>query len=98
MNTISDSSSIGVLGIWITLIVLAALNIAAAYLPIGRWTWIITYPIAATMALLIMATYMRLRSSNVIVRIFAAAGFFWLLLWFAVTLTDYLTRPQLYLT
>ncbi|MBA2410561.1 MAG: oxidase [Gammaproteobacteria bacterium] len=98
MNTTSDHSSIGVLGIWITLIVLAALSIAAAYLPIGSWTWIITYPIAAMMALLIMASYMRLRSSTVIVRIFAGAGFFWLLLWFAVTLTDYLTRPHLYLT
>jgi cytochrome c oxidase subunit 4 len=82
--------------VWIFLIGLAAINIAVAYLPIGTWTWAITYPIAVVMTLLIMIFFMHLRDATMLVRIFAAAGFFWLMLLFAISLADYLTRVQVY--
>lgn len=42
--------------------------------------------------LLIMTVFMHLRQENPLVRLAAAAGFFWLLLMFTLTLSDYLTR------
>lgn len=83
--------------VWAFLIGLAAINIALAYVPIGTWTWPITYSISIGMMLLIMIFFMHLRDSTSLVRLFAAAGFCWLMLWFAIGLADYLTRPQIYL-
>jgi cytochrome c oxidase subunit 4 len=84
-------------GVWALLIALAVINIALAFLPIGVWSWTIAYPIAALMALLIMIFFMHLRESTTLIRIFAAAGFFWLMLLFSISLADYLTRAYIYL-
>ena len=82
---------------WVFLLGLAAANIAFAYLPIGSWTWTITYPIAFTMAFLIMVNFMRLRTSSRLIKLVAATGIFWLALWFSIGLADYLSRPEIYL-
>lgn len=48
--------------------------------------------IAAVKALLVALVFMRLRRETPLVRLFSAAGLFWLLLLMGLTLTDYLTR------
>jgi cytochrome c oxidase subunit IV len=83
--------------VWALLIALAVINIALAFLPIGAWSWTIAYPIAALMALLIMIFFMHLHESTTLIRIFAVAGFFWLMLLFSISMADYLTRAYIYL-
>jgi cytochrome c oxidase subunit 4 len=39
-----------------------------------------------------MLIFMEVRHSNKLVKVFAVAGFFWLLIQFTLTASDYLTR------
>jgi hypothetical protein len=57
----------------------------------------VTYPISIITMLLAMTFCMHLRDSTVLVRIFAAAGYFWAMLLFASGLVNDFTRPQIYL-
>ncbi len=97
MNTPEATPKFVLFRTWIFLLGLAAANIAFAYLPIGSWTWTITYPIAFIMAFLIMVNFMHLRTSSRLIKLVAATGIFWLSLWFAIALADYLSRPEIYL-
>jgi caa(3)-type oxidase subunit IV len=81
----------------IFLVGLAAIKGAATYLWIGTWMCSVTYPISIIMMLLTMTFYIHLRDSTVLVRIFAAAGYFWTMLLYASGLASYFTRPQIYL-
>lgn len=95
MSTPPINAGLTILRVWLLLLGLGVINIATAYVPIGAWTWTITYPIAATMTALIMIYYMHLRDSTRLVRIVAGAGFFWLMLLFFISFADYLTRQPL---
>ena len=81
----------------IFLVGLAAIKVAATYLRIGTWMCSVTYPISIIMMLLTITFYIDLRDSTVLVRIFAAAGYFWTMLLYASGLASYFTRPQIYL-
>ena len=50
--------------------------------------------IAAAKALLVLLLFMELKASNALVRAFAAAGFFWLLIMIALTSADYTHRTD----
>jgi len=77
------------------LLVLLALTIAAAYVPLGRFNWVAAMAISAAKTVLIVSFFMHLRSSNRIVWIAAGAGCFWLALLMILSLTDFWTRGWL---
>ena len=77
---------------WIALLVLLAITTGAAFLPLGRFNAFIALAIAVCKALLVLIFFMELRRSSGLVRVFAAAGFFWLLILLTLTSADYLTR------
>lgn len=81
------------LWIYLSLVALLAITIGVALLPVeSAFKPVVGLAVATTKAGLIAAFFMELRDRGGMVRIFAAAGTFWLLLLFALSACDYLTR------
>ncbi len=77
---------------WGLLILLFAISLGSAYIPIGPGNLVLNLLIAAMMAIVLAVFLMDLRSSQILVRIVAIAGLFWLLIMFSLTFSDYLAR------
>jgi cytochrome c oxidase subunit 4 len=75
-----------------TLMVLLLLSVGAADLDLGRWNFIAAAGIATCKAVLILLFFMHVRYSSPLIWLFSVAGFFWLAILFALTLSDYVTR------
>lgn len=78
--------------VWIGLLTLLLLTLGSAYLPLGWLNGVVNLAIAIAKALLVMIFFMHLRSSHYVLRIAAAAGFFWLALLIGLSLADFLAR------
>jgi cytochrome c oxidase subunit IV len=78
--------------IWLVLLVLFAANLGAAYLPLGAGNIAVNLFIAAIMIVLLVTFLMDLQNARALLRVVAVAGLFWLVLMFALTFNDYLTR------
>jgi cytochrome c oxidase subunit IV len=74
------------------LMVLLVLTIVAAYLPLGPLSLLTALTIAVVKALLIVLFFMHARYSHRLVWLAACAGFFWLFIMLALTLSDYASR------
>jgi cytochrome c oxidase subunit IV len=80
------------LPIWAALLALLGLTLGAAYVPLGAFNVAVGLAIAALKGGIVALLFMNLRRSGTLVRLAAAAGFFWLVVLFALTLSDFLTR------
>jgi cytochrome c oxidase subunit 4 len=78
--------------IWLALVVLLAITVGSAYVPLGPANGAINLGVAAAKAALVALFFMNLATSSVLVRLAAAAGVFWLVFLFVMTAGDYLTR------
>lgn len=78
--------------VWLALVVLFAVSLGSAYLPLGDGNIAANLLIAAVMIVLLVTFLMDLRRAQTIMRIVAAAGLFWLILMFSLTFNDYLSR------
>jgi cytochrome c oxidase subunit IV len=78
--------------VWIGLLTLLLLTLGSAYLPLGWLNGVVNLAIAVVKALLVMIFFMHLRSSHYVLKIAAAAGFFWLALLIGLSLADFLAR------
>jgi cytochrome c oxidase subunit 4 len=67
---------------------------ASAFVPLGSFNLVVSLAIAVTKALIVILFFMELRSSRALVRAFAAAGFFWLLIMIILTGSDYWHRTD----
>jgi cytochrome c oxidase subunit 4 len=76
------------------LMVLLVITLVAAYFNLGEWNLLIAVTIAVVKALLIVLFFMHLAYSTRLVRVFAGAALFWLLILFTLTLGDYLARQS----
>jgi len=77
---------------WAVLLALLLVAVGTAYIPLGVVNVGLNLGIAVVKALLVMVVFMELGASRPVVRLAAAAGFFWLALLFILTLADYATR------
>jgi cytochrome c oxidase subunit 4 len=77
---------------YIALMILLVLTAGLAYVNLGPLNTAVSLAIAFAKALLIFWFFMHARQSRGLVRIFAGAGVFWLLIMFSLTFSDYLTR------
>jgi cytochrome c oxidase subunit 4 len=77
---------------WLALLLLLALTVTLAYLPLGAFNAVVALMIAATKAAIVAAIFMELRHRGLRTFVFAGAGLFWLgiLLWLGSM--DFLTR------
>jgi len=78
--------------VWLALLGLLALTLGSAYLRLGWVNGAINLVIAIAKALLVMIFFMHLRTSHYLLRIVAAAGFFWLALLLSLSFTDVTMR------
>jgi cytochrome c oxidase subunit 4 len=77
---------------WAVLLLLLGLSVLSSYLNIGIFHPIVNFGIALTQAALVFILFMKLRGRPSLKWVFAAAGFFWLVLLFGFSATDYFTR------
>ncbi len=82
----------GPMATWLILLLLFAASLGSAYLPLGVGNTALNLLIAAVMIALLVIFLMDLRRSPVLLRFVAAAGLFWLVIMFALTFSDYLSR------
>jgi len=79
---------------WLALMILIAATTASAFVPLGSLNLPISLAIAVAKALIVLLFFMELRASRPLVRSFAAAGFFWLLIMIVLTGADYWHRSD----
>jgi caa(3)-type oxidase subunit IV len=78
--------------VWLALLIVAAMEFGASFLPIPAGTRPILMLPAAIMAVVVALGYMRLLTAPEIARAFAVAGIFWLTVLLGLAMTDPLTR------
>jgi len=79
---------------WLALLILLALTTGSAFIPLGTANLFVSLGIAVTKALIVLLFFMELKTSSALVRVFAAAGFFWLMIMIALTTADYTHRTD----
>ncbi len=87
------------IGIFLTLLVCTALTVGASFVDFGgrlnSANVLVAMSIAVTKGLLVVLFFMHLRYSARLIWVFVGAGFFWLAILIALTLSDFLTRAWL---
>ncbi len=78
--------------IFAALLILLALTVGVSYVDLGVFNEVIALAIAAAKALLVILFFMHMRSSSRLTWLFAAAGFVWLAILIALTMSDYVSR------
>jgi cytochrome c oxidase subunit 4 len=82
--------------VWGALMALMILTAGLSRINLGEWSTVVALAIAAIKALLVILFFMHVRyESQKMAWVFVLAGFFWLGILLALTMTDYLTRGSL---
>src|SRR4026207_1275282 len=79
-------------GVFLALLVGTGLTVAAAFYDTGAVNNVVVLGTAGTKALLVILFFMHVRWSTRLTWVVVASGFFWLLILFSITMTDFLTR------
>lgn len=74
------------------LLVMTGVTVWVATFDLGRWNAIVALSIAVVKATLVVLYFMHVRYSSKLTWVFICAGVIWLIILFAFTLSDYLTR------
>lgn len=80
------------LAIFAALMVGTIITVIVAFFDFGPMNNVIMLAIAITKALLVVLFFMHVRWSSRLTWVVAGAGFFWLLILFSLTMTDYMSR------
>lgn len=78
--------------IFLALMVGTAVTVWVAFFDLGAANNVVMLAIAAAKATLVVLYFMHVRWSSKLTWVVVASGFFWLLIMFAFTMTDYLSR------
>ena len=78
--------------VFAALIVGTGLTVLAAEIDLGALNNVVMLAIACTKAALVILFFMHVRWSTRLTWVVVASGFFWLLILFALTMTDYMSR------
>jgi cytochrome c oxidase subunit IV len=82
-------------GVFAALMALLGATVAIAYIHLGKLNIIVAMTIAVIKATLIILYFMHVRYSSRVLWVFVGAGFFWLMILFALSFSDFLTRGWL---
>lgn len=80
------------LSIFAALIVGTIITVAVAFVDLGFLNNVVMLAIACTKALLVVLFFMHVRWGTRLTWVVAGAGFFWLLILFVLTMSDYMSR------
>lgn len=78
--------------VFAALMILASLTVGAAFINLGPFNNLIALAIAVIKAALIVTFFMHLKYSSRLTWIVAGMGFFWLIIFFVITMGDYFAR------
>ena len=78
--------------IFAALMVLTALTVWVAFFDLGTLNTVVALGIAVTKATLVVLFFMHVKESSRLTKLIVGTGFFFLLVLFTLTLTDYLSR------
>jgi cytochrome c oxidase subunit 4 len=78
--------------VFAALIVGTAITVAVAFMDLGAFNNVVMLTIACTKALLVVLFFMHVRWSTRLTWVVVGAGFFWLLIMFTLTMSDYMSR------
>jgi cytochrome c oxidase subunit 4 len=81
--------------IFATLLVLTTITIGVAFINLGPFNFPVAISIAIIKATLVILYFMHLKYSSRLTKLVVGTGFFFLLVLFTLTLTDYLSRGWL---
>jgi len=81
--------------VYLGLVTLTVISVAASFLPLGLWHAAVGLSIATVKGLLVALFFMHLLHSTRLSWAVALGGLFWLGILLSLTLTDYLTRGWL---
>ena len=81
--------------IFVALVVLTVVTWSIAKLDLGKMNAVVALTIAVIKATLVVLYFMHVRYSSRLTWVFVSAGFFWLAIMIALTLSDYMTRGWL---
>ena len=79
-------------GIFGILMVGTALTVLVAFYDLGPLNNVVMLTIACVKALFVILYFMHVRWSSRLTMVIVASGFFWLLIMFSFTMTDYMSR------
>jgi cytochrome c oxidase subunit 4 len=80
--------------VWLALLMLLGITFGAAHLPLGGFNVVVGLAIAGIKVTLVIVIFMGLGRSAALIRLAAAAGVFWLVILFTLTLTDVMASRQ----
>ena len=81
--------------IFAALLVGTGLTVWVAFIDLGAMNNVVMLTIAIVKALFVVLYFMHVRWSSRLTWVVAASGFFWLIIMFTFTMTDYLSRGWL---
>lgn len=77
---------------WVALLLLGAVSLGSAYVPLGVGNVTVNLFLAAVMTIVLAVFLMDLQNAKILIRIVAITGLFWTVFMFALTFSDYLSR------
>ena len=80
------------IGIFLTLMVLSAITVGAAFINLGQFNSIVAITIAVVKATLVILYFMHVKHSSRLTKITVVMSFFFVAILFAETFMDYATR------
>ena len=80
------------IGIFLALMAGTALTVGAAYIDLGFFNTAVALAIAVTKASLVVLYFMHVRWASRLTWVIVIGSLFWLMLMFAIGMTDYLSR------
>jgi len=78
--------------VFLALLAGTGLTVAAAFFDMGAMNNVVMLAIASIKAMLVILFFMHVRWSTRLTWVVVASGFFWLLIMFGLTMTDYFSR------
>ncbi len=82
--------------VWVALMALMILTAGLSRVDLGEWSTVVALAIAVVKALLVILFFMHVRyEDQKITWVVVIAGFFWLVILLALSMTDYLSRGYL---
>ena len=79
--------------VWLALVIgTITTYLVAEYVDMGPWNIVVALLIAGTKMSLVIYFFMHVKFDDALTRLFAAAGFIWLIILLVLTLSDYYTR------
>ena len=79
-------------GVFLALLVGTGLTVLAAFFDMGAMNNVVMLAIASAKAMLVVLFFMHVRWGTRLTWVVVASGFFWLLILFGLTMSDYVSR------